>query len=178
MQYFRIRPKQVSWHLLFVLAAAVTADAQTKLDFSSPVPLSITSERMTVKNNENTALFDENVVIIKGDLTITADHVEVLLRNNPSQVLPSEALDSEMISQLRAWGNVKIHDQTRQAHAHEAVYNQKDETLILTGNPVLLEKDYRVTGTKITFYLKDNRSTVESSKILIYPQDPDHSSMK
>jgi lipopolysaccharide export system protein LptA len=50
------------------------------------------------------------------------------------------------------------------ATAEKAVYYQSEEKMVLTGNPVVrMGKDF-VEGDRITMFLKEERSVVESSK--------------
>lgn len=166
--------------ILLALCFTSTLNAQLVTDLSSSSSLTITAKTMTVKNQENTAILEENVVISKGDLTITADHVEIFFGPNDSSptkddqstpTLPGSQFDTRTISELHAWGNVILQQGTRRAEAHEAIYDQKDEKITLLGEPVIFEKDYQVTGIKMTFFLKDNRSIIEGSKVLIQPEE-------
>jgi len=166
--------------ILSALCFTSTLNAQLVTDPASLSSLTITARTMTVKNQENTAILEGNVVINKGDLTITADHVEIFFGPNDSSstnddqstpTLPGSQFDTREISELHAWGNVMLQQGTRRAEAREAIYDQKDEKITLLGEPVIFEKDYQVTGTKMTFFLKDNRSIVEGSKVLIQPEE-------
>ena len=69
------------------------------------------------------------------------------------------------IDRIIATGEVKI---TRPngglATAEEAQYYRNDEKLILTGKPKVKQGDDYVQGSKITLFLKENRSVVEGSK--------------
>ncbi len=171
MQHFTSRSNLSFFCLLVIFVYPGNTHAQTTIDASSTVPLTITSQTMTVNNKENITVFDHNVVIKKGDLTITSDHVEIILKDDQSPSLPSSTLNSGSISQLHAWGNVKMDDGKRNSQAHEAIYNQEEDTVTLLGEPVLFEEGYKVTGTKMTFYIKDNKSIIENSKVLIHSQE-------
>ncbi len=175
----------ISRNILIIQTIAVawlvgSVHAQPDTEASSLVPLTITSETMTVKTKENKAIFDSNVVIKKGDLTITADHVEILLEpdfasdaagGHSTAVLPDSSINEGAISQLRVTGNVKMEQGARRAESQEAIYDRREEKIVLLGKPVLFEKDYQVSGTKMTFYLKDNKSTVEDSQVLFHPRE-------
>jgi lipopolysaccharide transport protein LptA len=135
---------------------------------------------MTVKNQERVAIFDQNVIVNKGDLTITADHVKITF--NPMAeyhatekekvpVLSGSKFNNEVVSELHAWGNVVMQHGTRRAESQEAIYDQKDEKVILLGTPVVFEEGYQISGVKMTIFLKDNSSVVEGSKVLIHPEE-------
>jgi lipopolysaccharide export system ATP-binding protein len=142
--------------------------------------LTIRSEKMTVKGKENKAVFESAVVIQKGDLTISADRVEVLLdpdfRSDPNReigtgLLSDPSMESGAVSRLRATGNVTMKQGDRRAESEEAVYDRSEETVTLLGDPVLYEKEYRIAGDKMVFYLKEDRSTVIGSRVLFDPRD-------
>ena len=137
---------------------------------------------MTVKNLEHQAIFEGDVVMKKEDLTITSDHAEVTFapaevptenKKPPAGLLSpqSQFVDNE-ITLIHATGNVVLRQGDRQVHSNEAFYYQKEEKVILLGEPVAWEKDYRVTGTKMTIFLRENRSIIEASKVIIHPKDP------
>jgi lipopolysaccharide export system protein LptA len=67
------------------------------------------------------------------------------------------------IKKITALDNVVIvHDQ-KQGRGEKAVFNVKKDTIILTGNPVLIAKDQGKTeGIKLTFYLADGKIVIEN----------------
>ena len=149
-----------------------TTLAQLSQELTSSEPLTITSETLTVENKKNIARFDDKVVIKKGDLLITGDHVEITLNGYEPGTLPQASMDSQAVSKIRAWGNVILKHAGLHAQAREAIYNQENETVTLFGEPILFEEGYQVTGTKMIFYLKEDRSIIEESKVLIQSQEP------
>jgi lipopolysaccharide export system protein LptA len=60
----------------------------------------------------------------------------------------------------------------KKAKSRKAVYHQREEMLVLTGDPEVWEESYRVTGTKMTMFLKEDRSIVESSRVVINDSEP------
>jgi lipopolysaccharide export system protein LptA len=164
--------------LLLALIGCVLASGTQGLTENSPSTsqngesLSIRSEKMTAKNDENRIVFEQNVVVIKGDLQIRADRVEVLFRrrsgpsaSNAPFVLGDQT--NQEIYRINATGNVDLKQGTRRAKAEQAVYDQGEDKIVLTGNPEAWEKDYRVTGKRMIFFLKEDRSIVEESQLMI-----------
>ena len=135
-------------------------------------PISIRSEKMTAKNDENRVIFEQNVVIVKGDLQIRADRVEVVFHRTAGSSDQSTPLvlgdqNTQEVYRINATGNVDLKQGTRRAKADQAVYDQGEDKIVLTGNPEAWEKDYRVTGKKMIFFLKEDRSIVEESQLMI-----------
>ncbi len=140
-------------------------------------PISITAERMTVRNLERRVVFEGNVRVQKDDFQMEADQMIVTFAPvGQGGTLPADALQAKRsapgnrsVSTIDASGHVKIIKGDRRATSQTAVYDQAAEKVTLTGNPESWEKDYRVSGTKITIFLKENRSLVEGSSVLIQP---------
>lgn len=140
-------------------------------------PISITSNKMTIKSLEDKIIFEGKVFIKKGDLTIEADRAEVFLSERnagtpskpPSSILmnPSTKGDRE-VSRIETMGNVDIRQGEKQAKAQKGIYDQKKDTITLTGDAEAWEKDYRVKGKVITLFIAENRSLVEGSQVIIH----------
>ena len=62
---------------------------------------------------------------------------------------------------IEAKGHVKITKGESRATCTRALYDKKNEKIILLGSPVVWQDGTRVSGQKITMYLQENRSTVE-----------------
>jgi len=137
---------------------------------------------MTVKNMEHLAIFEGDVVMVKEDMTITARHAEVTFASKdasgesskaPSGLLaPQSKFENNEITLIHATGDVVLQQGEKRAKSNEAYYYQKEDKVVLLGEPVAWEKDYKVTGTKMTIYLQEDRSVVEGSKVLIHPKEP------
>ena len=133
-------------------------------------PVSITSDKMTVKSLEDLIIFEGNVFITKGDLKIRSDRAEVFLtQKNPDQQKPSssllspEAKGDKDVSRIETIGHVDVEQGTKHAKAQKGVYDKNKDQITLTGSPEAWENDYHVKGTVITFFIAENRSLVEGS---------------
>ncbi|MFZ5877197.1 MAG: LptA/OstA family protein [Nitrospirota bacterium] len=141
-------------------------------------PLAITSRSMTVKNLDHRVIFDKDVTVIKGDMDLQADRVEVVLAK-PAQTAASNSsgngagpdmLSEGNIERIVAEGRVKVVQGKKTATADHAVYHRADETVVLTGHPETWEEGVRIQGSKITILLKEQRSIVDESRVVIYPE--------
>jgi len=153
------------------------ADALAVASEQPPKPMSITSRTMTVKNLEQRVVFDQDVTVTSGDMDLSADRVEVIL------VRPADSdgatpfsggagpnlLAEDNIDRIVADGHVKVVQGDKGATAHHAVYQRADQTVVLTGNPETSEEGVRIQGSKITILLDQQRSIVEESRVVIYP---------
>lgn len=157
------------------LFAISTVDAAQ--DVSPPDPVQIRAKSMTIKNNDNVATFEGSVIVTRGALTMLADRVEVsfspvgdsTIPNRPS--VPGAIGNSNFrdVRFLHAEGHVVVTQEATRAESDEARYDGATEVVTLTGDPVVVEDKNRVAGSKITIYLKENRSVVENSRVLVEP---------
>ena len=149
----------------------------------SPAEIVITAESLVFRDHDNTALFAGKVVMTKGDFVMRADQMVVYFDGTPSTPsaqksgkpgTPSSPAAADLptfgnraVNLIDATGNVAMQRGEKRAKSKKAVYHQRDETLVLTGDPEAWEAGYRVTGTKMTMFLKEDRSIVEGSRVVI-----------
>jgi lipopolysaccharide export system protein LptA len=152
------------WAFLGLYPAAAAEPAPTS-------PLSIQSKTMTIKNSENLVVFEGNVVMKRSDWTLTADRVLVFFVKSLESLAPSEggdpAMNSGNVDTIDATGNVVIEQGERKAKSQRAIYHQKEEKIVLTGEPEAWEKDYVVKGSQMTIFLKENRSVVDKGHVVL-----------
>ena len=121
---------------------------------------------MTASSQENKAIFRENVKMVQEELVVHSDVMIVSFKEKtartPSPVgqLPSENSKKE-IRVIEARGHVKIAKGESRAICTRALYDKLEERIILLGSPVVWQAGTRVSGQKITMFLKENRSIVE-----------------
>ena len=73
--------------------------------------------------------------------------------------------DGNEMDRIMAKGKVVILKDTKEGRGEEANYNIKTETVVLIGNPVLIDKERGITkGDKLTFYLGDGRILIENKE--------------
>jgi len=138
--------------------------AQEKADKNAqPVPTIITSESLTADNKAKTALFTGSVVAKKGDTTLYADRMLVYYIEGGS---------GSNIDKIDAEGNVKFIRGDRVVTSGKLMYFAgNEERAIFTESPRAVEGKNVVTGTKMTYYMKDDRSLVENSKVFMVERE-------
>lgn len=161
-QFFLKGPKLLRGFLvsavLLVLLAGATALAEVKKG-GAPEPTVITSQSLTTDNKAKTALFEVNVVAKKGEMTMFADKMLVYY---------AEEKGASNIKKIEAEGNVKLVKGARVVTSRFATYfAEPREHVIFTGEPRASEGENVVTGTKMTYYMNDDNSVVENSKVFL-----------
>lgn len=119
-------------------------------------PVVITSGKLFADNIKHTALFEGNVIAKTEDMTIYSDRMMVYYTE-----------DGGKMDRIEAYGNVKVVKGEQTIVSREAIYYEEEEKVVFTGDPQAWEGDNKVTGTVMTYFMKDERSIVENSKVVI-----------
>lgn len=128
-------------------------------------PIVITSNKMEGSKKESIVIFTGNVIAKKEDSTQHADKMEVYLDEK-----------GEKVERIISTGNVKIVMQDgRTGTSQRAEYYDEEQKIILIGNAKVWQEENVVTGSRITIYLAEDRSIVESGgqekvKAIFYPK--------
>lgn len=171
------------------ISAALSAEpGSLKQSVEAPdVPTTITSKKMTVRNQDSQAVFEGMVVLTRGALIVHSDKMVVsfhskkrdliqplpggMTHEEPNQNLAStqgsraaSTISNRSVSRIEATAetrHVKIEYENGNATCQKAVYFVDGEKVVLTGDPVAWERGTRVSGKQITIFLAEERSVVE-----------------
>lgn len=158
-----------------ILALGVAAGhAQTRatgLALSNDKPIQIESDNLEIREQERKALFDGNVKVAQGQMTLQATHMTVYYKSGTKSI----AAGGTDIDRIEVSGNVKLSSATQKATADKGSFDMIGEVLVLNGNPVVLSEGGNVfTGCKLTVQMKNGLANLGSCgnrvKILIDPK--------
>ena len=158
-RFFRNSPLLIA--SVFLLAAA---HDPTALDKGKREPIVVTSDRMEADEMGNTVTFIGGVTLKKENMTLTSDHLVVYYD-----------AANKAVREIDAQGNVVVRQEGRVAHANKAVYYSKEEKIVLTGEPRIVENENQLGGERITMFMRSERSVVESGNVLFYQDKVDDS---
>ncbi len=119
-------------------------------------PINITSETLTSDNKAHTALFEGKVVAKTTDTTIYSDKMLVFYREGGGEV-----------TKIEATGNVKLLKDGRLITSREATYYADEDKVVFTGEPRAEDGENVVTGDTMTYYIAQDRSYVEKSRVFL-----------
>jgi lipopolysaccharide export system protein LptA len=113
-------------------------------------PIYITSDWMEVDQKKNTITYKGRVVMVQADMTMRSEALTALY-------------DPEMkrINQIIAEGKVNASQGDRVATGDRAVFDDKAKTVTLTGNPVMRQGNNQVSGTKVVYFIEQDRAVAE-----------------
>ena len=149
-----IRPFVVLVALLLMANAAAAQSANVSFgteQHNADQPVEVTADRLDVNQTDGTATFEGNVVVVQGELTLTAGRV--LVEYGTTQ--PRE------IERIHAFGNVVLVSPTEAAEGDEAVYEVASRSVVMTGNVLLTQELNVVSGEKLTIDLDTGTGLVE-----------------
>ncbi|MBI4523104.1 MAG: lipopolysaccharide transport periplasmic protein LptA [Deltaproteobacteria bacterium] len=127
-------------------------------------PIFITSDRLEVDHKKNTILYTGRVITVQGEMTMRSD-----------SLVAYYSPDMKGLKEVVAEGNVQVTQGERVATGTRAVFNDREQTITLTGNPVVRQGSSQVSGNRITFFVEQERAVVEGGservKATLFPED-------
>jgi lipopolysaccharide export system protein LptA len=103
-------------------------------------PVNITADNLEITEDQDTALFTGNVMIVQGGMELTAPRVEVLY---------GEGGQSDLVSFTASGGRVKMITEDQEIDADQAVYDFQDRVLTFTGNVVVENASGTVNSARL-----------------------------
>ena len=134
----------------------------------------VKADSLEIDNKKKIVTFSGNVDAKRDVFTMYCEKMDLHYVDRQSGTSPEKTQFE--VEKIIASGNVKIiRTGGGSATADKAIYYQAEEKVVLTGNPVVKQGRDSVEGSRITLYLKDNRSIVEGSenrkvKAILFPK--------
>lgn len=107
-------------------------------------PIDVTSERLAVDENANTALFTGDVVVVQDTMTLYAPWVKVFYKD-----------DQSGISLLKAKDGVTLLQDDEAAEGETADYDLEKEIIVMNGDVLVTQKLSAIASDKMTIKLDD-----------------------
>jgi lipopolysaccharide export system protein LptA len=143
--------------LVLILTPAPPATAQEAtvafqgLKAGAGQPVEITADELEVIDKDGQARFTGNVVVIQGDLRLSAQELVVdYVRGEQGK-----------IDQLRATGDVLLSTPSEAAEAAEATYSMTDSQIDMSGDVLLTQGDSVITGQHLVIDLNAGTGRME-----------------
>lgn len=118
------------------------------------VPVKVNADRMTYDEQGKVVAFEGNVVAKHEGLTLTADKVSAFF------VTGDKRFDVKGIDRIIATGNVHAEKGNTSGDCGKLTYLVEPRILVMEQDPVLRDGPNSITGDKIRFYVRENRSEV------------------
>jgi len=124
-------------------------------------PIRITSNRLEADDAALTVTFIGQVKAVQGETTLYCDRMVVHYLKSDAPAGAEETEATREISQINAYGHVRLIRGDQKAYGREGVYEVVGSRVILTGSPKLTQGDNVITGDKVIVYLDEDRAEVE-----------------
>lgn len=167
--------------LALMVAAIPAFAASSPLGRSdSHSPIRVTADSMTYEPDKNIVLFSGNVEVVRDDFRMWSAKLTMYMKarknaktdskknakdgkDTPEKEAPSglDAMKTGDLDRIVAEKNVRFRMDTKSGTAQKATWLADKEELVLEGNPVLLDGRNSVTGKRIRYFVRENRSEVE-----------------
>lgn len=147
--------KQIAFCAALSLTLPVTAYAQTNINLGgmevdTSAAVELTADSLSIDQASGTAVFDGNVMIVQGDLRLTAGRVEVIY-----------GADTSEISRLLASEGVTFVTADDAAEAQQADYDIASGLLVMTGDVLLTQGPSAISAGQMTINVTDGTATME-----------------
>ena len=135
----------------------------------------ITSKTLTASSDDNQAIFQGAVKLVRDELIVRSDVMIVYFKDKQPQAsqTANQENTAKEIRLIEAKGRVRIVKGESRAVAKHALYFHEEEKVILKGSPVAWQGGTRISGPKMTMFLKENRSVVEGGTRVVIEQPQD-----
>lgn len=123
----------------------------------------ITSDKMVIKSNENSAEFIGNAHAVQGETEIKSDRLKIFYKSEEGAQPGQSGMNESSIRRMEAEGSVVIHTDGQTATSQKAVYTADDGLLTLTGERVEIKNNGNtIVGRKVTLQRETGEIVVSS----------------
>jgi len=122
----------------------------TAFEFNKKDPVYITADWMELDQKKNTITYKGRVVAVQADMTMRSETLTAFYDPGMKQM-----------KQIVAEGRVHATQGNRIATGEKAIFDDKNKTVTLTGNPVMRQGNSQITGTRIVYFVDQDRAVAE-----------------
>jgi lipopolysaccharide export system protein LptA len=148
--------------LVFAAAPAFAQTTTSKtngLKLSNDKPIQIESDALEVHDQDHQAMFDGNVKVVQGAMTLNSDHMIVFYKGKGSGVTTGGG----DIDHIEVKGSVTVFSGTQTARGDQGSFDMASQFLTLTGKQVVLTDGPNVfTGCKLTVQMKTGLAKLDN----------------
>ena len=136
---------------LFAQEAAISLGTSS---FDKEQPVEVTADQLSVDQSTGHAVFDGNVLVVQGEMRMTAPQMTVIYSQNEDGA-------NDGIEELVAVGGVTFVSPTDEAESDTANYVVETGFVTLTGNVLLIQGPNAISGDKLVVDLEAGTGVME-----------------
>jgi lipopolysaccharide export system protein LptA len=127
--------------------------------------IQIKADSLVAYNEASYAEFSGNVSAVQGTTLITSDKLRIYYSKVSDDKKSQKDTGEESVKKVVASGKVVIRSENRTAYTSLAEYTPASKLIVLSGpDSKVVSGNNFVSGDKITFYVNEDRVTVERGK--------------
>ncbi|GHG82613.1 LptA/OstA family protein [Pseudodonghicola xiamenensis] len=154
--------------LVLVLGANMAVAQDTRVAFGNSkadtsAPVEVTAASLDVNQSDGSAEFTGDVLVVQGDMRLTANRVFVVYDRGQSR-----------IARLEATGDVVLVSGQDAAEAERADYSIDDGTIVMTGNVLLSQGASALSSDRMTIELATGTARMAGRVKTILNSDGDN----
>lgn len=151
-------------------------DIDKFIDKDNGQPLDISSGALIIKDNENVAIFRQEVLLQQGSMKLETDELRLYTSNKVDKNNKSQDTDNNIKSnssflnnqrefeKIQALGNVHLQAQQKEAFADNAEYNVKTQKIKFFGNVKIISAGNTLMGEEFIYDITSGQITILSNK--------------
>jgi len=133
-------------------------------------PVKIQAASLEVRQKEKVALFNGDVYVVNGDTEMRCRSLVVYYEDNPSATGGMKAADpgpggEQQIKRIEAKGGVSVVQKEQTATGDSAIFNMRENTVMLTGNVVVSRGQDVLRGQRLTVDLTSGVSRMDAGRV-------------
>ena len=159
----RLMTVAASTALVAALAPALALAQATAFQLSSDEPVQIQADSLDVRDAEGRAIFDGNVEVVQGELSLRASTMPVFYnKDEDTEGSPAAGLGSAgNIRLIEADGGVAVRSGQQVATGDRGSFDMASEVITLSGSEVVLtDAGNVITGCRLTIAMKTGNAQV------------------
>ena len=144
---------------IFAQAQQTTSGRMSGLALSGDDPIQIESDKLSVKDEEGKAVFTGNVKVVQGKTTMQSGIMTVYYAKDGG----TASAGTSDIDRIVVGRKVYIRTEEQEATADDGVFNMATDTVVLTGERVVLtDGDNVFVGCKLTVLMASGEAKLDS----------------
>ena len=144
--------------LLTILIAANVARGQDTAAKTASAPLEFSADALEYRQNKSAVILTGNVRVSQGEVIIMSDLIELHQMTDKSGVS-----DASELAKIKAFGNVVVERPSEKATSDNGSYDLQSETITLSGNVTLRQRDNILRGDRLDINLRTGISRIHGT---------------
>jgi len=124
-----------------LVPAVLLGSASAQFSQNSNAPIDITGAQFEAFQNEDYALWTGDVQVVQGEVILTAPELKIY------------GIGGGRFNRVDATGGIRYTNGVEAISGDQAIYRKENETIVVTGNVVVVQGRQVMTGEQMTYFL-------------------------